>query len=62
MRESTVALRASTLGDALGIGWFLRDVGGVRTVGHGRSANERGFFTRDEKSYSRGRRPRWTDV
>jgi CubicO group peptidase (beta-lactamase class C family) len=39
MKEPTVALRASTLGDALGIGWFLRDVDGVRTVGHGGSAN-----------------------
>jgi CubicO group peptidase (beta-lactamase class C family) len=39
MKEPTVALRGSTLGDALGIGWFLRDVDGVRTVGHGGSAN-----------------------
>ena len=39
MQEPTVALRASTLGDAIGIGWFLRDVDGVRTVGHGGSAN-----------------------
>jgi CubicO group peptidase (beta-lactamase class C family) len=39
MKEPTVELRASTLGDAIGIGWFLRDVDGVRTVGHGGSAN-----------------------
>jgi CubicO group peptidase (beta-lactamase class C family) len=39
MREPTVALRGSTLGDAIGICWFLRDVDGVRTVGHGGSAN-----------------------
>jgi CubicO group peptidase (beta-lactamase class C family) len=39
MREPTVALRGSTLGDAIGIGWFLRDAGGVRTAGHGGSAN-----------------------
>jgi CubicO group peptidase (beta-lactamase class C family) len=39
MREPTVALRGSTLGDAIGIGWFLRDVDGVRTAGHGGSAN-----------------------
>ncbi|MFD9000463.1 serine hydrolase domain-containing protein [Streptomyces sp. NPDC059582] len=39
MRERTVALRASSLGDALGIAWFLREVDGVRTVGHGGSAN-----------------------
>lgn len=43
MKEPTATLRASTLGDAIGIGWFLRDVGGVRTVGHGGSAN--GQFT-----------------
>jgi CubicO group peptidase (beta-lactamase class C family) len=39
MKQPTVALRGSALGDAIGIGWFLRDVGGVRTVGHGGSAN-----------------------
>lgn len=39
MKEQTVELRGSTLGDAIGIGWFLRDVDGVRTVGHGGSAN-----------------------
>jgi CubicO group peptidase (beta-lactamase class C family) len=39
MKEPTVALRGSALGDALGIGWFLRDVDGVSTVGHGGSAN-----------------------
>jgi len=27
------------MGDAVGIGWFLRDVDGVRAVGHGGSAN-----------------------
>jgi CubicO group peptidase (beta-lactamase class C family) len=39
MREPTVALRGSSLGDAIGIGWFLRDIDGVRTAGHGGSAN-----------------------
>jgi CubicO group peptidase (beta-lactamase class C family) len=39
MRQPTVALRASTLGEAIGIGWFLREVDGVGTVGHGGSAN-----------------------
>jgi CubicO group peptidase (beta-lactamase class C family) len=39
MHRKTVALRGSNLGDAIGIGWFLRDVDGVRTVGHGGSAN-----------------------
>jgi len=39
MREPTTALRGSSLGDAIGIGWFLRDVGGMRAAGHGGSAN-----------------------
>jgi CubicO group peptidase (beta-lactamase class C family) len=39
MKQPTVALRGSTLGDAIGIAWFLRDADGVRTVGHGGSAN-----------------------
>ena len=39
MREPTTALRGSSLGDAIGIGWFLRDVDGVRAAGHGGSAN-----------------------
>ncbi|GAA4980116.1 serine hydrolase domain-containing protein [Actinopolymorpha pittospori] len=39
MQEPTVSLRASSLGDAIGVGWFLRDVDGVRTVGHAGSAN-----------------------
>lgn len=39
MKEPTVTLRGSSLGNAIGIGWFLREVDGVRTVGHGGSAN-----------------------
>jgi len=39
MKEPTVELRGSTLGDAFGICWFLRDVDGVRTIGHAGSAN-----------------------
>jgi CubicO group peptidase (beta-lactamase class C family) len=39
LKEPTIALRGSTLGEAIGISWFLRDVDGVRTVGHGGSAN-----------------------
>ena len=39
MKKPTVALRGSSLGDAIGISWFLREVDGVRTVGHGGSAN-----------------------
>jgi CubicO group peptidase (beta-lactamase class C family) len=39
MQQPTVALRGSSLGDAIGIGWFLREVDGAGTVGHGGSAN-----------------------
>jgi CubicO group peptidase (beta-lactamase class C family) len=39
MKEPTAELRASTLGDAIGLCWFLRQVDGVRTVGHAGSAN-----------------------
>src|SRR5579859_6267642 len=39
MKEPTVELRGSSLGDAFGICWFLRDADGLRTVGHGGSAN-----------------------
>jgi hypothetical protein len=39
MRQPTARLRASTLGDAIGMAWFLREVDGVGTVGHGGSAN-----------------------
>ncbi|WP_063051958.1 serine hydrolase domain-containing protein [Nocardia arthritidis] len=39
MRQPTVELRGSTLGDAFGICWFLREVDGVATIGHGGSGN-----------------------
>lgn len=39
MRRPTVELRGSSLADAFGICWFLKQVGGVATVGHGGSAN-----------------------
>jgi CubicO group peptidase (beta-lactamase class C family) len=54
MKEPTVALRGSTLGDALGICWFLRDVDGVRTVGHGGSANGQfaEFLTVPERDFA----------
>ncbi|MDT0451433.1 serine hydrolase domain-containing protein [Streptomyces hesseae] len=39
MQSETVALRGSTLGDAFGIAWFLRDIDGVHTIGHGGSGN-----------------------
>jgi CubicO group peptidase (beta-lactamase class C family) len=39
MQEPTTALRGSSLGDAIGVSWFLRDIDGARTIGHGGSAN-----------------------
>jgi CubicO group peptidase (beta-lactamase class C family) len=38
MKEPTAVLQGTNLGDAIGIGWFLRDVDGVRTIGHAGSA------------------------
>ena len=35
MKEATVETPGSALGDAIGISWMLRDVEGVRMVGHG---------------------------
>ncbi|WP_194918637.1 serine hydrolase domain-containing protein [Catenulispora rubra] len=43
MQQPKSELRASTLGDAFGFGWFLNgiggEIGGVRTFGHGGSGN-----------------------
>jgi CubicO group peptidase (beta-lactamase class C family) len=39
MKQPTVELRGSNLGDAIGISWFLRNVDGVRAIGHAGSAN-----------------------
>ena len=35
MQQPTVDMPGSALGDAVGISWLLRDVDGVRVVGHG---------------------------
>ncbi|WP_030669274.1 serine hydrolase domain-containing protein [Streptomyces sp. NRRL B-1347] len=37
MRERTVELRSSSLGDGFGICWFLHDLDGVQAIGHGGS-------------------------
>jgi len=39
MRQPTVHMPGSALGDAVGIGWFLTDAGGTRLVGHDGSTN-----------------------
>src|SRR5688500_8504368 len=39
MKEPTFDMRGSALGDYVGISWLLRDVDGVRLVGHGGTMN-----------------------
>ncbi len=39
MKEPTAVLRGSNMGQAIGICWFLRNVDGIHTVGHGGSTN-----------------------
>jgi CubicO group peptidase (beta-lactamase class C family) len=39
MQEPKSELRGSTLGDAFGFGWFLKEIGGARAFGHGGSGN-----------------------
>ncbi|WP_262704444.1 MULTISPECIES: serine hydrolase domain-containing protein [Streptomyces] len=39
MRERTIELRASTLGDGFGVCWFLHDLDGIQGIGHGGSGN-----------------------
>ncbi|MET9226288.1 serine hydrolase domain-containing protein [Lentzea sp. NPDC003310] len=39
MRRATAVLRGSNLGEAIGVGWFLRTVDGVPVIGHGGSSN-----------------------
>ena len=43
MQQPTIELVGSSLGNAIGIGWFLRDINGVKIVGHSGSGN--GQFT-----------------
>lgn len=39
MRQPTVEMNGSAIGDAVGISWLLRDVDGLRLVGHGGTTN-----------------------
>lgn len=43
MQLATVRLRGSNMGHSVGISWFLRDIDGVASIGHGGSTN--GQFT-----------------
>jgi CubicO group peptidase (beta-lactamase class C family) len=39
MKEPTAEMKGSALGDYVGISWLLRDIDGVRLVGHGGTTN-----------------------
>lgn len=39
MQEETFSLGGSAIGDAVGISWLIKDIDGVRMVGHGGSTN-----------------------
>ena len=54
MKEPTVDMRGSALGDYVGISWLLRDVDGVRIVAHGGSMNGQysDFFLVPEKDFA----------
>jgi CubicO group peptidase (beta-lactamase class C family) len=39
MQSPTVEMPGSALGDAMGIGWLLKDIDGTRLVGHGGTTN-----------------------
>ncbi len=39
MKEPTADMRGSALGDFVGISWLIRDIDGVRLVGHGGTTN-----------------------
>ena len=39
MQKPTTELLGSSLGDAIGISWFLKDIGGVQTIKHSGSGN-----------------------
>jgi CubicO group peptidase (beta-lactamase class C family) len=39
MKEETFSLGGSAIGDAVGISWLIKDIDGVRLVGHGGSTN-----------------------
>jgi len=39
MQQPTASMQGSALGDFVGISWLLKDIGGVRLVGHGGTTN-----------------------
>ncbi|HZQ83401.1 MAG TPA: serine hydrolase domain-containing protein [Acidimicrobiales bacterium] len=53
MKQPTVEMKGSALGDYVGISWLMRDVDGVRLVGHGGTMNGQhsDFVTVPEKDF-----------
>jgi CubicO group peptidase (beta-lactamase class C family) len=53
MKQPTVEMKGSALGDYVGISWLMRDVEGVRLVGHGGTMNGQhsDFVTVPEKDF-----------
>ena len=54
MKEPTVEMKGSALGDYVGISWLMRDVDGVRLVGHGGTTNghHSDFVTVPERDFA----------
>jgi hypothetical protein len=54
MKQPTFEMPGSAIGDAVGISWLLRDVQGVRVVGHGGTTNGQysEFFTVPERGFA----------
>ena len=54
MKEPTADMRGSALGDYVGISWLMRDVDGVRLVGHGGTTNghHSSFVTVPERNFA----------
>lgn len=54
MKQPTVEMRGSAIGDAVGISWMLRDVDGVRLVSHGGDTlgQHAAFVTAPERDYA----------
>ena len=54
MKQPTVEMKGSALGDFVGISWLIRDVEGVRLVGHGGSMNGQysEFVTAPERNFA----------
>ena len=54
MKQPTVDMKGSALGDYVGISWLMRDVDGVRLVGHGGTTNghHSDFVTVPERDFA----------